>query len=70
MAHGLIDVYELLVFPVVLGEGKRLFETGLDRSLRLVDSYAVSSPAASTDAAPWAWMQRSQMPLEKHLSKS
>lgn len=40
MAHGLIDVYELLVFPVVLGEGKRLFETGIDSSLRLVDHEA------------------------------
>jgi dihydrofolate reductase len=38
MRHGLIDVYELLVFPVVLGEGKRLFGEGtIPRSWRLTD---------------------------------
>ena len=46
MRHGLIDVYELLVFPVVLGEGKRLFGTGIERSLRLVDSKAGESGLA------------------------
>ena len=43
MRHNLIDVYELLVFPVVLGEGKRLFETGIDHSMRLTDSRATDS---------------------------
>jgi dihydrofolate reductase len=43
MQHNLIDVYELLVFPVVLGEGKRLFETGIDHSMRLTDSRAADS---------------------------
>lgn len=46
MRHDLIDVYELLVFPVVLGEGKRLFETGLDHSMRLLGSSTHDSGVA------------------------
>jgi dihydrofolate reductase len=37
--HGLVDEYHLWVFPVVLGQGKRLFADGtIPAALRLTDS--------------------------------
>lgn len=39
IAHDLVDEYHLLVFPVVLGNGKRLFGDGaVPAGLRLVDT--------------------------------
>jgi dihydrofolate reductase len=45
--HDLVDEYRLMVFPVVLGSGKRLFGTTTDKkSLRLVDSKIVGDGVA------------------------
>jgi dihydrofolate reductase len=43
MRHGLIDEYVLLIHPVVLGSGRRLFaEEGPSSTLRLIDSVTTS----------------------------
>jgi dihydrofolate reductase len=39
MRHGLVDELRLMVFPIIVGKGKHLFEEGKDgRILELVDS--------------------------------
>jgi dihydrofolate reductase len=54
--HGLVDEYSLLVYPVVLGSGKKVFPDGVRSNLRLVETqpfpsgvvlmrYAVEQPA-------------------------
>lgn len=43
MKHDLVDQYRLLVYPVVLGEGERLFQGGIPVTLKLVEARPTSS---------------------------
>ena len=43
MTHDLIDEHRLMVFPVVLGRGKRLFGRGIKASMRLTMSRSLAS---------------------------
>lgn len=51
--HNLIDEYRLMIHPVVLGGGKRLFQEGGDTSeLRLMDTQTFSSGVVVLTYAP------------------
>ncbi len=53
MRHNVIDRYRLMIYPVVLGSGKRLFTDEADRlSLRLVDWRTTSNGVVVVDYEP------------------
>jgi dihydrofolate reductase len=43
MQRNLIDTYVLMIHPLVLGSGRRLFPEGLSAALRLVDSVTTTT---------------------------
>ena len=43
MQHDLVDSYRLLVYPVILGKGKRLFQEGATATFKLLESRSFSS---------------------------
>ena len=43
MQHDLVDRYRLLVYPVVIGKGKRLFKDGTSAPLKLVSAQGFGS---------------------------
>jgi len=52
MHHNLIDEYRLLVYPVVVGNGKRLFGDGSTTTLKLVDTKPFSSGVVALTYQP------------------
>jgi len=46
MAHDMVDEYRLLVFPLLLGEGARLFPDGAQPASLALDSVGSAGPAA------------------------
>ncbi len=50
LANGLVDQFDLLIYPVVIGQGTRLFpDSGPDSALDLVNLRTISGGIAISD---------------------
>jgi len=73
LAAGLIDRLILMTFPVMLGEGKRLFDGSQNGALKLVDHFVSDSgvvfatyePAGEVQTGSFATKQPSEAELER-----
>lgn len=52
LQHGLVDRLHLLVYPVVLGEGRKFFAEGTTATLKLIETRPFSSGAVALVYAP------------------
>ena len=52
MQHDLVDRYRLLVYPVVVGTGKRMFTEGIPATLKLLESRSFSSGVVALGYEP------------------
>jgi dihydrofolate reductase len=51
--HNLVDEYHFLIYPIILGNGRRIFQAGLEKTLlKLVDSRSFSSGVMLLRYAP------------------
>jgi dihydrofolate reductase len=50
--HGLVDEYRLMIHPIVLGRGKRLFRDGTSSALELRDSRTTATGVVIATYAP------------------
>jgi dihydrofolate reductase len=66
LRHGLIDEFRVMIFPVVLGKGKRLFGEGAPpAALKLVDSQVSSTGVLMTTYQPAGELQTGTFALEE-----
>lgn len=52
MRHDLIDQYNLLTYPIILGKGQRLVTEAIEKKLRLIESRSFSTGAVLLKYAP------------------